>query len=475
MRKYTQCTYYDLTVYPHHNYVHKGVISHNSGTTTAALVKAVRFMLNHQAPPLKDTPFWIITPNYEIGIKTLWKEKLYGRGILPRSEVDFERISWFEKKTELPISVPLKPWPRERGGHPQRNWMIEFKSWMSGREAMQAASIGGCLFSEQCPWDIVTETYVRCRDFYFPGGQMYEFTPVDPAMTAELEAIVAQGKLPESWKVYRGSTIANAKAGHVSSEWLKDFTSMISDEARDTRLTGAFPAFEGVIYPNFRIPIHTKCSEDVQRMMWEAQKNGGALIHRRGVDWGTGPSHPFVALFGARDWQGRWYIYDEIFSEDTMTSDEVISLVMNKREWPDRNPNYGTTYADPSRPDLMRAFSRHMSIMAANNSVHEGIESVRVALKVWEDGYPGLIIDGERCPNLVRQLRGYRWLQSPKTGLNPRAAKPEPLKRDDDCPDALRYLLHSERRTGGEMMGSLMTHREVPTHLLASHRWGAYG
>lgn len=452
--------------------IHQG--GNGSGTTTAAIRKAVLFMLHKQPPPRKDTPFWIITPNYEIGIKTLWKEKLLGRGHLPRGEVDFERISWFEKKSELPIAVPLKPWPREKGGHPNRNWTIEFKSWMSGREAMQAQSIGGFLISEQMPWDILQEVYTRCRDYHYPGSMMYEFTPVDPAMTSELEAIIAQDKLPNGWDIYRSSTVKNASMGYVSQQWLEGFKGAVSDEMLETRLTGAFPAFEGVIYPNFQPRIHGRSSSEINNILKYERDFVGEPIYRRAIDWGTSKDHPFVTLYGARLASGRWIIYDEIFSEEQMISDEMVALVENKREWPKRDPAYGTTYADPARPDLMRACGRKFSVQAANNSVYEGIESVRVAMKIAADGMPNLIIDYERCPNLMRQLRGYRWLRSPQTGINPKVAKPEPLKRDDDAPDALRYMIHSEGHGEGPAIGQMRVHREVPTHLLAAHRW-AYG
>lgn len=452
--------------------IHQG--GNGSGTTTAAVRKAVLFMLHKQPPPRKDTPFWIITPSYELGINALWKEKMLGRGHMPKAEIDFERISWFEKKSELPIRVPLKPWPRERGGHPDRNWCIEFKSWMSGREAMQMVSIGGFLVSEQIPWDCLQEIYTRCRDYHYPGSMSYEFTPVDPAMTSELEAIIAQDKLPPGWDVYRSSTVRNAQMGYVSQQWLEGFKGAVSDEMLETRLTGAFPAFEGVIYPNFLPRVHGRSTREIDKILTYEREFWGEPIHRRSIDWGTSKEHPFVTLFGCRLNSGRWVIYDEIFSEDQMISDEMVALVLNRREWPKRNPAYGTTYADPARPDLMRAAGREFSVQAANNSVYEGIESVRVAMKIAADNLPNLIIDYERCPNLIRQLRGYRWLRSPQTGINPRVAKPEPLKRDDDAPDALRYMIHSESSVDGPSFGQMNVHREVPSHLLALHKW-AYG
>lgn len=57
---------------------------------------------------------------------------------------------------------------------------------------------------------------------------------------------------------------------------------------------------------------------------------------------------------------------------------------------------------------------------------------------------PWLRILRSECPHLGRTIRTYRWLRASRTGVNPRDARPEPLKKDDHAVDALRYMVFSE-------------------------------
>jgi hypothetical protein len=94
-----------------------------------------------------------------------------------------------------------------------------------------------------------------------------------------------------------------------------------------------------------------------------------------------------------------------------------------------------------------------------------GIEAVRCSLKIDSVGHPGIIIDRDACPNLMREMRTYRWKRSTGKGANPQDAKPEPLKRDDHAVDALRYLVLTDQAqsTGGP--DNRRVQREVPKHL----------
>ena len=150
-----------------------------AGTTETAMAKLAKFLLEDQPPPRADTPFWVLGTSYEQVIKTCWKEKLSGHGHIPRTEIDYERISWYDKARAMPGSVPLLPWP----DRPGRNWVIEFKSYDQGRGQMQAEAIGGFCFCEQFPWELLEEVVRGCREYNFPGSKFCEFTPVDPYLS----------------------------------------------------------------------------------------------------------------------------------------------------------------------------------------------------------------------------------------------------------------------------------------------------
>lgn len=441
----------------------KGVSWHiggtGAGTSCAAMYKVAQFVLNVQPPPRFDTPFWIIGEGYEQVIENCWKEKLCGMELIPPSEIQWDRITYHSEKAKRPLSVPLKPWPKEKGGHPRRNWVIEFKSYDQGWQKMQARSIGGFCFSEQFPYMMLTEVLARTRDTNYPGSKMAEFTPLDPAKSVEIEDLITRDALPKGWAVYRANTLCAKEAGHVNAEWFEEFYGAVSDEMLETRLTGEFASYEGQIYQSFDPLIHcTARGEDrpIPPNCW----------HRRAIDWGSGPLHPFVCLWACRDGAGHWYIFDEYHeTRQTMTADMLVAEVISRHRWPQNSTWHGATYADPSDRTLRNTFGRYIQgIQPAKTNVLAGIEVVRQALKSDANGRPMLLINRDRCPNLVRQMRTYRWLKASKNAVNPKDPKGEPLKADDDEVDALRYLLYSEHHSKGGPVARRVQ-RDVPKHI----------
>jgi len=445
-----------------------------SGTTECASFKTAQFLLHQQPPPRKDTPFWIIAETYEQCMDVCWGEKLEGHGHIPSCEVDWERVSWFSEKLNRPKSVPLKPWPESRGGSPTKNWRLEFKSYEQGRQAMQARSIGGFWFSEQFPLDIFLEVLRGCREYMFPGGQFAEFTPVDPELSIWVEK--AMDNVPAGWRFYRANTLKNVP--NLQPGWYEQFFALVPDEMRATRETGALASFEGVIYPSFNQRIHV-IPEDQVRIPVGAR-------HNSATDWGASAEHPQTAVFGCQDTIGDWLIYDEFWSIDQNKINEDHALAMleiyerwgwpietyrtavstnrvrelrpgeqeergevirvHKRLLTTRDALWGMNYADPARPGEINEYCRYgIPTGPARNAVYDGINAVRTALKCHPTtGEPRIRISS-RCKHLIEELRKYRWKRGRKptqgSVLNPQVAKPEPLKRDDDTVDALRYLV----------------------------------
>lgn len=455
-----QDAYWDFSVEKHENYWMAGAWHHN--TTIAACYKLAKFVTQVQEAPRHDTPFWIIGPSYEQTIEAIWKEKLLGRGLIFDADIDWNRVTWYELRSELPLRVPLKPW---MGGNQRRNWCLEFKSSEQGREQMQARSLGGFFFSEQFAWGILTEVLRGMREYNFPGSKFAEFTPIDPVLSAPLEDMMERDELPEGWRVYRMNTKCNVEDpnSEVSEEWYNEFFGMVSDEMRETRETGAWSSYEGLIYPSFNRQIHLVENIEIPH----------GVIHKRGIDWGAGPSNAFVVLWGFKDSLGAWWIYDEYYTtrqdytwEDhcreihakdgwdlVRKSDETWELEpLNCRtRWHYGQANFQVTYAPPDRPDLFRELGKYLLPCAsANNNRYDGIETVRRHLKINEmTGEPKLFIDRIRCPNLARYMQTYRWMAPVKRAVNMKDARPIALEKNAHAPDACRYLLHSDATHAG--------------------------
>lgn len=408
-----------------------------AGTTTCALMKAIRFMLEQQAPPRRDTPFWIISNTYESTIKNAWKDKISEKGMIPECEIDRARISWHSVTEGLPKSVPLKPWPTSRGGHPDRNWCIEFKSYEQGRQQLQARSIGGFVFMEQFPFEMLQEVLRGCRDYNYPGSKLCEFTPIDPVLSAEIEDMDTNGTLPDNWKIFRANTACNDV---LAEGWFDEFMGTFSEEMMETRRTGAWGSYEGCVYQSFNPKIHVI---DFPRTTDKRIHFPVGVYHRRGIDWGASQEHPFAAVWAYRDGMGAYWVYDEYKNgSQSATIWDHEKVLKTQQPWPDNNQFYGQSYGDPSRPDMFNNFAQlGVVISMAKNDVLAGIETVRQKLSETK---PLLFIDRKNCPQLIAELRRYRWYKSKTTGLNPNAAKFQPLKRNDDLVDALRYLIHTD-------------------------------
>lgn len=458
----------------------KGVVGliggNGSGTTEVALAKVAKFLLSDQPPPRKDTPFWIISDSYDMCTKTCWKEKLYDHGHIPGSEVDWDRIRWYDSPNQLPYFVPLKSWPE----YPGKNWVIEFKSYGQGRHRMQAQSIGGFLFVEQFPWGLMEEVLRGCREYNFPGSKLFEYTPVDPNLSLEVEEMMDDPEtMPAGWEFYRCNTECAMEAGHVDPQWFTEFFGMVKPDMRETRLTGAFASFEGQIYKNFNPHIHL-VGDDVIFPSGDFPKG---VYHRRSNDWGVGPENHFAAHWGYRNGLGQWFIYDEYYCRNLNGESciEQLCEVVKRWPWPEHNTYYGSHFADPSGRDEITIASRfdqycprgddghplypRLSITGAANALLPGIEHVQWLLKPSlrvvdvETGkikyVPRLFIHKKNCPYLARQMRTYRWLKSNPMGLNPKAARREPLKKDDHAVDSLRYMVFTEAVHTGTIPSSI--------------------
>ena len=411
-----------------------------SGKTYCGAQKLAQFLAT-TPPPQRDTPFWVIANSYEQVCQTCWQQKL--SNIIPEEWVDRKRISWYKSTREWPFAVPLKPWVGDSG----KNWIIEFKSYEQGRELMQAAAIGGAWFTEQFPFDIFTEVVRGCREHAFPGSIFAEMTPIDPEKSVELQASyedwVAGDPKYKKWAFFRLNTESALGAGHVSKDWYEVFSATISEEMLQTRLSGAFASYEGAIYQNFAPRVHL--------FDGPVDPPPGA-IHKRAIDWGASEEHAFVTLWGYKDGMGCWTIYDEYSStSQLLTAIDHIEEIQQRNPWPSSNPSFRQTYADPSRPDQFSLFARlGLPIVPARNAVYDGIETVRKLLKIHPSlGQPMLRIHKERCPILAKQMTTYRWEKSSGRGVNPKSARPVPLKRNDDSVDALRYLLHTDAGDSG--------------------------
>lgn len=429
-----------------------------SGKTVSAAIKCFRFLTQIQPPPREDTPFMVISDTYEQVGNICWKEKL--STMFPPSLIDWPKCQWQNRNARMPYVIALKPWP----GAPGKNWAIEFRSLDQGRRHFQGRSFGGFWFSEQFEWEIFDEVLRGCRDTWYDGGHFAEFTPIDPDLTVGYEErMFADDGAPAGWKEFRLNVDKNTA---VAPGWRESFLAGVSDELRQTRRRGDMLTLAGAIYPSWNPAVHALSDEQWEKVTGKKPPEMGlpwmdfrrsipqGVFLRRGIDWGESPEHPFVCVWGWKDGGGNWFIFDEFVEKSgLMEYPDRRSEIKERYPWSETDPHCGATYADPSRPLLIHEFCNHgITTVGASNNVLDGIEYVRNLIKInMITKRPKLYVLKSNCPETCKQLRKYRWLRSFKPGqttdrrMNPAAARMEPLKFDDDCCDAVRYMVYSDR------------------------------
>lgn len=228
---------------------------------------------------------------------------------------------------------------------------------------------------------------------------------------------------------------------------------------------GLWVSAEGLIYDGFDPAVHIR--------EWELDEEG----NRKPLpaDWPRywvidfGLVHPFVCQWWAEDYDGRLYLYREIYmtnrtvAEHAETMLQQVTKTETKVRWNQFEKQMETweevKWIEPQpvaiicdhdaegRRTLERALG--MGTTAAHKPVKDGIDLVQERLKKQRDGKPRLFImqdtlverDESLADDLLptctkEEFPGYAWL----IGSDGRK-KDEPNKKDDHGMDDIRYLV----------------------------------
>jgi len=189
-----------------------------------------------------------------------------------------------------------------------------------------------------------------------------------------------------------------------------------------------FTAFEGLIYPEWDERIH------VQEFEYEPKwKNWW------GLDFGY--SDPFVCLDIMIDPSDRIYVWREYVVSYKSTVEH--GQILKNRESP-KGFHVDAIAADPRGADEIATLAFTLGSIVSNpQGVGLGIEAIKEAMRVREDGSPGLIIH-PRCENTIKSL----------STIHASGNKPgyELTRGQFDHPaDALRYFFNEYMVLGGNL------------------------
>jgi phage terminase large subunit len=203
---------------------------------------------------------------------------------------------------------------------------------------------------------------------------------------------------------------------------------------------GIWAAAEGVIYEEWDPAVHLVDRFDIPSgwMRWWV------------VDFGY--VHPFVLQWWAEDYDGRLYLYREIYRTHRLVEDharDALAIVAPGGEWVEPRPR--AVICDHDAEDRA-TLERHlgMATIPARKDVSPGIQAVQSRLRPVGDGRRRLYVvrdsvverdpeldEAKRPASTAEEITGYVWLP-PSPG---RAAKEQPLKENDDGCDTMRYMV----------------------------------
>lgn len=388
-----------------------------SGKTVCAAHKTAKHVLEIR-PPEYGAKFWVISHTKEQVGGVCWKEKL--SGMIPENEI--HGISWSNERRGFPASVALK--------HPDDyrkiGWVLEFKSYEQGLTGFTGANIGGYWFNEEVPFALVAEVMGRTRQWGSPGWA--DFTPIE---CRDQEWPEKYHQPPEGWRFYH----LNSRLNYYNAPgWYESQKAHWPEDTIELRTIGKFTALHGAIFKEFRRHIHV--------IDWDQFNEITGKRHiprewpkRRGMDFGF--NNPTCCLWGARNRDGVWFIYDEHYRAQASVEEHAREI--QKREWDDAQPWYGPTYSDHEAQTINSYGKLGIHCTPAVKRQNEAIDYVRSLMMLQANEKPKLYIL-EDCRNLIRELPAWRW----KDGTDGRDPRDEPVDKADHSCDALLYMIFSD-------------------------------
>lgn len=194
-----------------------------------------------------------------------------------------------------------------------------------------------------------------------------------------------------------------------------------------------------LIYSDFNRDTHVLSGKDFdEKMPDQGQFN-------LTVDFGT--TDPLAALFVKIDYEGNWWVYDEVYQTD-LELEQLLFILWDKMG----NDRFTRILGDgAARFQLESMRKRKFRITGAKkgaDSIANGIVELRSLLKIREaTGKPKLFIRSS-CKNTIREFESYSWETDSSgeiTGV--------PQDKNNHSMDALRYLaldkakpIHREKR-----------------------------
>lgn len=213
----------------------------------------------------------------------------------------------------------------------------------------------------------------------------------------------------DEWEQTRKEYEKEGKIDQFNQEWMAEFSNP-----------------HQLIYNDFSRDIHViPGAQFDEKMPREGQ-------HNMAIDFGM--TDPTAALFVKIDYEGNWWVYDELYQSD-LHLDQLVYILRDKMGDDRFTRIIGDGAARFELESLRKRKFRITGSKKGADSIFNGIHELRALLKVREGtGLPKIFIRSS-CKNTIREFESYSWetdSQGEVTGV--------PQDKNNHAMDALRYL-----------------------------------
>lgn len=306
---------------------------------------------------------------------------------------------------------------------------LEFMSYDQETDAFAGASRHFTHFDEEPPKSIWTECRARLIDT--KGDWWISMTPVEGwTWTADDIYEPTKAGLEPDFAVIEVDMTDNT---YLSPVEVESFLSGLDDTERAARKSGKFVQIGGLIFKTFVPDIHI--IPPVANAPAHARLSGSidhGLNNPTAVYWHYVTLDNTVVTF-FEHYKSEWTIGQHAQKIHGVEQQLGISppLYWGDPAMRQRNPVNGNSVQLEYR-------LRNVQVVPSNNDVHAGLN------RMMEYQRQGKWFITENCPNLIREMRRYRWKTRESKKLQERhGPMEEPFKKDDHAMDSCRYFFMS--------------------------------
>lgn len=323
---------------------------------------------------------------------------------------------------------------------------FQFMSYDQDLQKLGSATLHRIYYDEEPPYKVFEECQPRLMRY--GGDQIFAMTPLQGMTWMHKDIWLKSGGDDtdlSKWKFINlkdkcASVIIDMDDNpYLSKENKDDTLSTYSQQSLRARKEGRFVHFAGLIYTEFKEQNHIIPQKLEKPYASPYLRKYGKLAN---IIVGIDPGLRNTAVeWVAIDEDQNMTVFNELFVSD-WTIQEICKQIHMENQFHMIKPQY--YIIDPHARDRSKQTGRSdqyeftkngIYTILGQNNVQTGIDSVKQRLKNSK-----LYIQSN-CENLIREFKIYRYKEQSKKIEQEVSA--EPIKKDDHCLDALRYIVMS--------------------------------